>query len=799
MISQLTEIDLIGLGASRFQEMCQLLLKAEYGEQFVSNVRDYWPDANIDGFLKNGTIFQCKCYEKLDYGSAKPKIKEDMIKELKTILKDPEKREKIIGTKITKWILIIPYKYENDLISFLNDQKKNHPIEEIECWGFIGLFNFLSKHIHFRERYFPGKTAISITKEGLESILTPITKETLRQAQKDAQERLVNLKTHQGEEYEKLCNEEALIGHLPEWQHLYMVGYGAFTRPKKEEQLLQKINESVSKLTHRNNDLLLHIISGDSGCGKSTLVKLVIRRLIENQDLQKFPHLSEALTRLRIFNIPKVKDWQILEHAVSEFIQPNEEKPLYLVYFDDLFVLENEEVNRILGIFNRVSDRVPIYFLATSPSWIFNPKRDLYEKKKSFQLVDSINTKIEGLDSEDRKSLKLQYQEMYGEQCREDLLKLIESREESLVLIKLALHHNLTYSQYFDRLFQKLEAKEPRYLAALILFSTLSRFYVHFPVTLIQEFNQELEDHLWEKGEDYEEINHLGLRLFRVRYGSRSFINPSGLPDTVAPFHDRVAQVIYDTWGKTRKVPIFNCALWELRNKVYSKLNESAQTRPILANVFRGQLWVASDEELSLFVQRFGPIQQNRWMLLDEPDAAYRWITYSKYRTGRTKDFQKKWGRILNKIIQHKPKDSKAYLAFFLLNPHKIIHSKDQGWVSILCELGEEYFSILNGVLNELLNRRPLPMELLSNYLSQIEGWLDKYPPKEQWSPSYRYLVLISLIRIGKISKPWLQKQFNHALAQIAKSYLVNDFLLAFIAGLKTIWTKETILFIAIL
>ena len=55
------------------------------------------------------------------------------------------------------------------------------------------------------------------------------------------------------------------------------------------------------------------MISGDFGCGKSTLVKLVIRRLIENQDLQKFPHLSEALTRLRIFDIHKVKDWETLD------------------------------------------------------------------------------------------------------------------------------------------------------------------------------------------------------------------------------------------------------------------------------------------------------------------------------------------------------------------------------------------------------------------------------------------------------------------------------------------------------
>ena len=36
MSEQLEEIDLVRLGTSRFHEMCQLLLEAEYGEQFVS-------------------------------------------------------------------------------------------------------------------------------------------------------------------------------------------------------------------------------------------------------------------------------------------------------------------------------------------------------------------------------------------------------------------------------------------------------------------------------------------------------------------------------------------------------------------------------------------------------------------------------------------------------------------------------------------------------------------------------------------------------------------------------------------
>ncbi len=794
MPDQLEEIDLIKLGPSKFQEMCQLLLEAEYGEQFVSNIRDFWADANIDGFLKDGTIFQYKCYEEFNYGLAKPKIRKDVTEELKAIFKDVEKRERIIGSKIKKWILLIPYKYENDLISFLDDQKRKYSIE-IECWGFVRLVNLLLRWLEIREQYFPQRVLDIVTdikeevseiktivqeaptlptKEDLESALKPITKETLQQAQKDAQERLASIETSQGKEYVKLCNKEALIGGLPEWHHLYMGSYGAFARQKKEEQVLLAINKNIHKLTHRKNGFLLHVISGNPGQGKSTLLKLVIRRLIENQDLQEFPHLSEAVTSLRIFDIREVKDWEILEHAALEFIQPDEEKPLYLVFFDDLFVLKNDDVDRMLRIFHKLSDMVHIYFLATSCSWTFD-ERDLREKEGTFQLVDWDDTELEGLDDKDRQELKSQYKEMYGEQCRPDLLNLIDSEEEDLILLRLALHYNQTYSEYFNRLFQNLEAKEPRYLAVLILSSILSRFYVHFPLPLIQEFNRELrkDDHLWEKSGDYQDISDLGFSLFRVRTGTYSERNLSGTPDTIAPFHDRIAQVIYDTWGEKRKVPVFNCNLWELRNKVYSKLYNSDKTRPLLANVFRGQLRVASDQELSLFVQRFGPVQQRKWQLLDEPDAAYRWVTYSKYRTDRTDDLRKYWSQILNQMIQYKPGDPRVHLVLSLLNPYEITRSKDQRWISALSELEEKYFPILNGVLKELLSQRPLPMELLGNYLTQMNDWLNKYQPSGRWSLSYRYLVIAPLTRI-RTRKLWLQKQLNQALAQIVKGYLCN-------------------------
>lgn len=615
-----------------------------------------------------------------------------------------------------------------------------------------------------------------------ENILEEITPETLREAEKNAQELLQELEERKAsygvssDEYLEYCNAEAFIAHLPEWKHLYMKEYGAFPRLEKENQILGDIQKNIQKFSRKKNGLLLHVISGDSGCGKSALVKLVLRRLIDKQKMEEFHYLSEILPRIRIFKLGKEKNWEVLEKAVSvkfpQAIKGNEF--IYVVYFDDdLFDLEKEEIDKLLGIFKKASDNLKIYFLTTSPSWIFSP-RDLYEYNRKLGLVASKNTIIGSLDHEDRKALKGQYQAMYGRACRTDLLELIESEKETLILLKLALHQNLTYSEYLTSVFHRLEAKQPKYLAALLLSSTLARFYVHFPITLIQKLNQDLplKDHLPENRSFYADFNdEQGLRLFRIRTGTRNEMDSEGLPDTIAPFHNRVAQVIYDTWPKDKDVPVFECKLWELKNKVYLKLNESPHTRPILANVFRGHLHVASDSELLFFIDNFGPVQYNKWVLLDDPDTAYRWITYSKYRIDRTKDFRKYWSRKLNQMIQYMPKDPSVHLVFFLLDPHKII--KGQEWISAISGLEEKYFSMLYEVLDELLSQYPLPIELFTSYLLQMKDWLNKYPPIGSWVLSYKYKIITSLIRI-KISKLWLQKKLNHVMVQIIKDYLCN-------------------------
>jgi hypothetical protein len=308
-----------------------------------------------------------------------------------------------------------------------------------------------------------------------ESALMSITPETLRKAEKDAQEILQELeynKTSYGvdsDEYLEYCNAEAFIAHLPEWKHLYMREYGAFPRPDKENQILGDMTRNIQKFARKRKGLMLHVISGDSGCGKSALVKLVLLRLIDKQNLEEFHYLLEILPWIRIFELGEKKDWGALEKAVSMNFQQavGGNEFIYLVYFDDdLFNLEEEEIYKLLGIFKRASDTLQIYFLTTSPSWIFS-QRDLDDNRKKFGLVASRSTPIGGLDDDDRKALKAQSQAMYGEICRSDLLELIDSEEETLILLKLALHQNLTYSEYLESMFHKLKTKQPKYLAAL--------------------------------------------------------------------------------------------------------------------------------------------------------------------------------------------------------------------------------------------------------------------------------------------------------------------------------------------
>lgn len=638
----------------------------------------------------------------------------------------------------------------------------------------------------------PENLGIPESFEVWQTALTQITPETLQEAETDGQKCLQSLREYRSfyedgkignEEYLEQCNAESFISDLPKWRYLYMEEYGAFPRLEKENQILADMEENVQRLDKKRKGSLLHIVSGDPACGKSTLVKLVLQRLIEKRDLEGFPYISEVLPRICVFEIIEKSDLRLLEKAVSMALHqtPLENEPLYIMYFhEDLFGLEKEKINELMKIFERVSSDSSIYFLTTSPSWMFS-RGDLAELRRKPGFIYTIATKIEGIDDADRKSLKEQHQKLYGKTYKPELLKLIDS-EENLGLIKLALHQDLTYSEYLRSLFDKLETRQPKFLAVLLLSSTLAKFYVHLPITLIQGLNKDLplEDRLPDDVYYYYNVNEKGLRLFKIRTGTRNEAKPTGLPDTIAPFHDRVAQVIYETWPINKDVPIFKCKLSELKDKVHLKLSESRETRPILANVFRGQLCQpqkVSNKELSNFVYGFGPVRQDRVTLrpfaLDEPDATYRWIIHSKYDMKRAKEFREYWERAFSKAAREE-KRTKAYLLLFLLNPNKM-YAEDWIWIQRIPELNENSFSILLAVLEELLIQTPIHYEILAQYLYQLEKWSAEHPPAELSQISYRYRLILALLCEGlrSLGIP-VKKSLNNVLGRIIKEYITN-------------------------
>ena len=608
-----------------------------------------------------------------------------------------------------------------------------------------------------------------------EGPLALVDSQTLREAAQHAGSKLEEIARSTGEEFDRLSNEEALIGHLPKWHHLFMGAYGAFARPEKEHQILFEIDRCLGKLRHNRAGCVLHVVSGDSGCGKSTLAKQVIRRLIERDVPPSLTHISAISDKLQFFDVRPLAMKSALAHMQDGLAGA----PYVLFYVDDLFALDDAEINDLLRALLTIAEKRCVYLFATSPSWLFD-RKDLQEKKRTFQLVDTVETVIGGIDEADREALKQQYLEMHKEDFRPELFREIERAGDELILFKIALHHNLSYSEYFDQLFRRLEIREPKCLTGLLLFSILARFYVHFPVNLIKRLNIQLSpgDKLWESEYDYETTNDAGLRLFRYRRGNRTLTNPTGMPDTVAPFHDRIAQIIYSTWGENRRtVPIFNCSLRDLRNKVYQILDTDAEGKLVLSRLFRGHLRVANDEELAAFVKHFGPVRGRAWAFADLPEAAYLWISYSKYRSDRTRHFRYQWESALLWSMRSSKHES-LYLTLILLNPSRLSDPQFQNKLGELKleELDSTFFSIIRGVLGALLGRFPLPIEALGEYLLKLAPWLEARVGDVGHSLPYRYYVVASFAsnsaRIFSRFRP--QEKINDALSQIIKSYLLN-------------------------
>lgn len=155
-----------------------------------------------------------------------------------------------------------------------------------------------------------------------------------------------------------------------------------------------------------------------------------------------------------------------------------------------------EEVSARRGSAGRVSEYVgedasedfaeSYAFFLTDPDAL----RDVSPEKHRFRLEEAFETRIEGLDPDDREALENQYREMLGEWCGEHLLELIR-QEEELILVKLALHQNLHYSEYIENVLTTLkhdEALHP-YLAALLISSSVSRFGLHLSLNVVEQPN----------------------------------------------------------------------------------------------------------------------------------------------------------------------------------------------------------------------------------------------------------------------------------------------------------------------
>jgi hypothetical protein len=202
-------------------------------------------------------------------------------------------------------------------------------------------------------------------------------------------------------EYRDYCNSKAFIGHMPEWRHLFMGAFGAFPRPKKESDLLSAINKNAEKLDTRKKGLLFHVVSGDSGSGKSALAKLVMHRLCENINLDPYPLLSRSV--FRVFEIEQLGDWDALQSELRTFLRGSSqnEQFVYLLFFDDIFAEEREDIERLFEVLSIGSENARIYFLATSPSWLFS-RRELQTLRHAYNLIESVETIVGGLDIEDR-------------------------------------------------------------------------------------------------------------------------------------------------------------------------------------------------------------------------------------------------------------------------------------------------------------------------------------------------------------------------------------------------------------
>ena len=157
---------------------------------------------------------------------------------------------------------------------------------------------------------------------------------------------------------------------------------------------------------------------------------------IDCEQLEQFPAVNQSISQVRFLEFSEKGNLNNLEREAKMYLQPSPDSIMtYMIYIDDLFALDDNDIDQLLGTLKERSEVVSIYLLATLPIWIFD-QSDLAEKKKTFQLKDCIETPLSGIDDDDRQALRDQYLAVYGLDCRPELLAELEQSTDDLIILK---------------------------------------------------------------------------------------------------------------------------------------------------------------------------------------------------------------------------------------------------------------------------------------------------------------------------------------------------------------------------
>lgn len=140
---------------NKWEAVCQVCFKHKYEEDSYQEIKASPGDHGIEGFTRKGDAFQCYCPEK-DYTQdelhekIRDKITEDL-KKLETFQK--ELKSKLNGTKIKRWILVVPNYEKNKIIDHC--AKKSQEFRKLGLDILDNQFDVLIYDMDFYTEYLP--------------------------------------------------------------------------------------------------------------------------------------------------------------------------------------------------------------------------------------------------------------------------------------------------------------------------------------------------------------------------------------------------------------------------------------------------------------------------------------------------------------------------------------------------------------------------------------------------------------------------------------------------------------------